>query len=59
MPDQVTIIIICLLYNTFFQHYYDCVNFFCLLFRKIAGTLVIMLRSIKSRHHVFHRWFHA
>ena len=53
-PDQVTIMIICLLYAFF-------LTFFLILkpVRKIAGTFAITLRFLKSRQHVFRLWFHA
>ena len=41
MPDQVTIIIICLLY-TVFSHYSDFKNCFGLLSRKIAGMCLTL-----------------
>ena len=64
-PDQVTFIIICLLY-TFFWHCFDFINCFGLWSRKIAGMfaitfchLIFTSYNMKSRHHVFHLWFHA
>ena len=57
-PDQVTIIIICLLY-TFFWHYSDYITCFGLKSKKITGTFAITLCFLTLRHHVFRLWFHA
>ena len=57
-PDQVTIMITCLLY-AFFWHYSDFITSFGNTSRKIAWTFAIMLCFLTSRHHVFHLWFHA
>ena len=59
-PDQVTILIICLLYAFFLTLFLILKP--VLVFnppKKIAGTFTITLHFLTSRQHVFRLWFHA
>ena len=58
-PDQVTIMIICLLYAFFLTFFLIFKTCFGLKSQKNAGTFAITLRFLTSRQRVFCLWFHA
>ena len=58
-PDQVTFMIICLLYAFISDILSDFKTCFGLKSRNFAGTFAISLRFLTSRQHVFRLWFHA
>ena len=58
-PDQVTIMIICLLWPFFLTFFLILEPVLVFNPEKNAGMFAITLRFLMSRHHVFRLWFHA